>query len=170
MKYLIAAAAVAAVMGATPALADEWAPYANLSYSNLNSDDVNLQSVGGRLGFRADRYGVEGEANWGVGKEDVGGAKVKLDGQYTVYGVAFVPGPENVEFLGRLGYGRTNIKASAGGYSASVGDNMWAVGVGAQWFPNGGKNGVRADVTYDKFENAGDATVISLSYVRKLVP
>jgi outer membrane immunogenic protein len=165
MKHLIAAAAAASALAlAAPAFAET---YVNLGYSMTDSEDVNLGAVTGRLGWKsATPFGVEGEASFGVDDDELGGVKVELDSQWAIYGTATASVSDTAQVFARIGYGSTDIKASAGSISASGSDESWNFGVGGQFFFSG-DNGVRADYTRMDFDEGGDADVWSISYVRR---
>ncbi len=168
MKLAIAAAVLATAAFASPALAADsgkvdW--YGNLGYSYNNFSDGNLGAVTGRLGGRSNNWGVEGEVSTGAGDTTISGVKVKLQDQYAIYGVYFVP-MQNGDLFARVGYGHTTLKASSGGFSGSGGDDNWNAGFGGQWFQ--GANGIRAEYTYSNFQNGGGhSNVYAISYVRK---
>jgi hypothetical protein len=89
--------------------------------------------------------------------------------QYAGYLVAFWP-ITNGDFFARVGYGRFDIHASAGGASGNGGFDTVNYGVGGQWFLNGGHNGFRADYTYMSPQGSGLSghfNAYSVSYVRK---
>lgn len=173
MKIAYAAAAlVAAAAFAAPALAGDgphinW--YGNVGYTDLNASDGDLGAVTGRVGGRGTHFGIEAEGSFGVNTVTSGGANVKLNSQYGAYAVAYAPVADgNADLFARVGYLRTNFHASAGGLSGSSSFNGYGVGVGGQYFFGHGANGVRADYTYEHFENVGGhANVYGISYVRK---
>ncbi|MDQ0462545.1 hypothetical protein QO010_000293 [Caulobacter ginsengisoli] len=167
MKTLFAAAAAAAMLVAAPAFAGEVSTYGNLTFNTLNTGGLNLQSLGGRFGVRGQYLGAEAEGSFGISEEDYGGAQVKLSNQYGVYAVAFLPSGDDVDFFVRGGYGHAEVDVSAGGGSVTASDSMWSAGVGGQWFSQGGKNGVRFDVTHSWWDAGGDSDTISIAYVRK---
>src|SRR5687767_7500974 len=77
MKALIAAATVAAVAALAPAAAQAQdaaagGAYVNLGYGYLDASDGHLDALQGRLGYKFNNWvGVEGEAAFGLGSEDV---------------------------------------------------------------------------------------------------
>jgi outer membrane immunogenic protein len=170
MKIALAAAAVAAVAFASPALAAD-APqinwYGNVGYANVDaSGGPALDTVNVRVGGRSTHFGIEGEASVGLGDKNDSGAKVKVQDEYAAYAVGFLPVSPNADVFARIGYGRTDIKASAGGFSATAGEDSVNYGVGGQYM--WGANGVRADYTYLNFQNGGGhANAWGLSFVRK---
>lgn len=165
MKTLTIAAALAAIALATPAAAEV---YGNLGYTGVDAQGVKLQALGGKIGYRFNPYvGAEAEAAFGVGDDDVLGAKVELDNAVAGYVVGFWPVAERTDLFARVGYGNAKITASAGGFSASGDQNGWNAGVGAQQFFTD-KDGVRLEYTKWGVEDNGvDADTWSLSYVRK---
>ena len=165
MKHWIAAAAAASALAlAAPAFAET---YVNVGYSMTDSDDVNLGAITGRVGWKsATPFGVEGEASFGIDDDEIGGVKVELNSQFAVYGTATAKVSDTFDVFARIGYGTSDIKASAGSISASGNDESWNYGVGAQMF-FAGNNGVRADYTKMDFNDGGDADVWSISYVRR---
>jgi len=194
MKSLIAAASVAVLAAAVPALAqaqtDTVAPgaYGTLGYADAHTSGVDLGAIEGRLGYRFNNWlGVEGELAGGVKDEkrsDTFGTagtvntKIKLQNEEAIYGVGFLPISPNFDLLARVGYGDTRIKATAtatGGVgtlpasaSQSAHGGSWNFGAGAQYFFDG-KNGLRGDYTRQEFtgSNSGHADVWSIAYSRR---
>ena len=171
MKLAIAAAAVAAALLATPALAADgptinW--YGDLGYTATDfGGGVDLGTITGRIGARSAHFGVEGEVAGGVTSKDVSGVSVKENDEYALDAVLFAPMGGDGDLFVRAGYGRMDLKATCCGGSVSEGDNAWNAGVGAQYFFHG-KNGVRADYTYYSLSNGGGhVNAYTLSYVRK---
>lgn len=147
--------------------------YGTLGYANANQDDLNLGAIQGRLGVRLGKYlGAEGEVAAGVKGEDIdfgGGvtAHLKLDSEYAFYAVGFLPVSPKFDAFARVGYGRTNISASASnGGSSSGSDNSWNFGGGGQYFFTK-KDGIRADYTHYRYDGGGGANVWAVAYVRK---
>jgi len=178
MKSLIAAstAAVALLAVAGTASAQEGVSYyGNVGYSfvDANDADVTLGALGAKLGARFNPYlGVEAEAAFGVDDDSVTtfGVPVKVELKHTVaaYVIGFVPVSPNADLFARIGYGNSEIEASAGGVSAKADGSGVNIGVGGQYFFTG-NDGVR--VEYLKNSIDGDegleANIWSLSYVRK---
>lgn len=178
MKLSLFAAAGAAVVSAaaltaTPAAA-QIAPtyYGNLGYTAVDSDDVTLGALTGRVGARLiPNFGIEGELGLGITDDNyrVGTTNVDVDLKHSVavYGVGFLPVNEKFDLLARVGYGSTKIKASTATASASDTNESWNYGVGAQYSFDG-LNGVRADYTRHDFNHdGGKADTWAVSYVRK---
>lgn len=175
-KSLIAAGAAVIAAALVPAFASAQSTpitgYGSLGYSHHDMDDVDLGAIQGRLGARFNPYiGVEGELGFGVKKDDIniGGVegKAKLKNTMAIYGVGFLPVMPNADLYARVGYGNTNAKVSVPGVVAKVDGDSWNYGVGGQYFFDGA-NGVRADYTrYDYKDDAGNADVWSIGYVRK---
>ena len=185
MKSLVAFAALAAVAAvAAPASAQtlpaSLAPVtynAGIGYTGVNTSGADLGAITLRAGADFGKYvGVEGEGSFGVNDENghIGSAatKLHLNDQYAAYGVARYPLLPNANVFGRVGYGHSDIKATASlnGVSASqtVGLDSVNYGAGAEYFFDG-KNGVRAEYTRFDFQNrnAQDADTWTVSYVRK---
>jgi outer membrane immunogenic protein len=177
MKILFVAAASVVALCAVPALAQaQTIPagvYGSLGYADTHADNVDLGVIQGRLGYRIMPYaGIEGEAAFGIKKDDVTVAGVtgraKLDRQVAIYGVGYLPLSPNTDLFARVGYGNTKVKVSALGSSASADGDSWNYGVGGQHFFDG-KNGVRVDYTREEFtkDSAGHADVYSVAYTRK---
>lgn len=170
---LIAAAAAAAVMIPAAASAQTAVTgYGSLGYSHHDLDGADVGAIQGRLGARFNPYlGVEGELGFGVKKDDVniGGVngKAELKNSMAIYGVGFLPVAPNADLYARVGYGKSEGKVSIPGASADADGNSWNYGVGGQYFLDD-KNGIRADYTRHDFEDdAGEADVWSVGYVRK---
>lgn len=169
MKLALAAAAVAAFAVASPVLAAD-APainwYGNVGYSNVDTSGPNLNNITARVGGKTTYFGGELEASTGLGDTTDAGVKYKVQDQIAAYAVGFYPVAPNADIFARVGYGRTELKGTSGGVSATAGENSWNYGVGAQYF--WGANGVRGDYTYMDFQNnGGHANAWGLSYVRK---
>ncbi len=175
MKSLIASASVAVLAFAAPALAQaQSAPttgvYANLGYSHTSPGDLDLGAIQGRLGYRFNNwFGVEGELATGIKDDEVSVASgvdfdVGLEHQEAIYAVGFFPLTEQLELVGRVGYGNTEIESDELGTSAD--GQSWNFGAGAQYHFDG-VNGVRVDYTRYEFEDDGDADVWSIAYSRK---
>ncbi len=175
MRNIILSAAAVSLF-AVPAMAQSLQSptyYGTLGYSQMQGDDADLGAVTGRLGAKLTPYlGVEGETSFGVGHDDVSFAGVdgKVEHRYDVaaYGVATLPVQPNFDLFARVGYGVTEVKASAAGVAASDHADSVNYGVGANYHLDG-VNGIRADWTRRDFQddNAGEADVYSLSFIRK---
>ncbi len=170
-KILLAAAAVSVI--AAPAVAQDITPswYGTLGYSQLDHSDGDLGAITGRVGAKFNPwFGVEGEGSVGVRNDDftVAGVPVTLKHKYDLaaYGVGTIPVSENFELFGRVGYGTTEIEATAAGASARGDGESWNYGVGANYFFDG-QNGVRGDWTRRDFRDGGEADIYSLNYVRR---
>lgn len=146
--------------------------YGSVGYSYHDMDDVNLGTIQGRLGARFNPYlGVEGEIGLGVKRDDVSvgdlDGKAKLKHTAAIYGVGFLPISPNADLYARVGYGTSEGKVTIPGDVIKVDGDSWNYGVGGQYFFDG-QNGVRADYTrYDYRDDAGNADVWSVGYVRK---
>jgi hypothetical protein len=177
MKTLIAVASSAAALCVLPSLAQAQAAptgvYGAIGYADHHSPNTDLGAIQGRLGYRFMPYaGVEGEAAFGVKKDDIriGGVngRAKLEHQAAIYGVGFLPLSDKTDLLARVGYGNTKVKVSALGSSASADGDSWNFGVGAQHHFDG-VNGVRVDYTRQEFtkDSAGHSDVYSIAYTRR---
>ncbi len=146
--------------------------YGTIGYAGADNSGINLGAIQGRLGARFGRYfGLEGELAGGVKKDtvDVGGlpVEVKLEHQEAAYGVGYVPLTPRFDLFGRVGYGHSQIKASAAGVAQSGGEDSWNFGGGGQYFFTN-NDGLRVDYTRHDFNNGGgNADVWSVAYVRK---
>ena len=177
MKSLIAAASTVAIIAAVPAFASAQTMsspevYGSVGYAQSRIEGVDLGAIQGRLGAKFNPYfGVEGELSGGV-KDDstyVAGTKVDVDLDHSaaIYGVGFLPVRENADLYARVGYGSSQIDASAAGVKASADGDSWNYGVGGRYFIDG-QNGVQVDYTRHDFkDDGGEADVWSLGYVRK---
>lgn len=176
MKTLIVASSLALLTVApAAAIAQEagtTSMYGTLGYAGSSVEGVDLGAIQGRVGARFGKYvGIEGELGAGVknDKTDVAGTSVKIEPQHqaAVYGVGYLPVAPNVDLFARVGYGTTDIKASAAGTSVADSSDSWNYGVGGQYMLDA-KNGVRADYTrYDYRDSSSNADVWALSYLRK---
>ena len=172
LSMLVGAAVVsAAALAALPAAA-QTSFYGNVGYTAVDTDDVTLGALTGRVGAQFHpNFAVEGEAGFGV-KDDsanVGGVNVKgeLKHSVAVYGVGILPINDKFDLLARVGYGTSKIEASALGVSVKDSQESWNYGVGAQYSFDGA-NGVRVDYTrYDFNGDFDKADTWAVSYVRK---
>ena len=174
MRTLVLAA-IAATAFAAPAMAQtmstpQW--YGTLGYSQLDHSDGDLGAVTGRVGAKFNPYlGVEGEASLGVKDDDfrIGAVEGSLEHQYdaAAYVVGTLPVTPNLELFARGGYGTTKIKAELAGVGYEADGESWNYGAGANYYFDA-QNGVRADWTRRDFrDDAGEADVYSVSYVRR---
>ena len=174
IKTLIAASAVLTLAVPAAAAAQD-APsriYGSLGYSQVDTDQAELGAVTARLGYKFLPYvGVEGEASIGVEDEsfDVsidGPGVIELKHDVAAYAVAYLPIGAHFEVFARAGYGSTSIESSVPAVSVRGDGESLNYGAGVSAFY--GKNGLRADWTRRDFtDDAGEADVISLSYVRR---
>ena len=172
-NILLAAAAVSVI--AAPAFAQTMQSptyYGTLGYSQLDHSDGDLGAITGRVGVKFNRYlGVEGEASIGVKDDDFTFAgvdgKIEHDYDAAAYVVGTLPVTPNFELFARGGYGTTKIKTELAGFNGEVDGESWNYGAGANYYLDG-QNGLRADWTRRDFrDDAGEADVYSLSYVRR---
>lgn len=172
-NILLAAAAVSVI--AAPAFAQTMQSpsyYGTLGYSQLDHSDGDLGAITGRVGAKFNPYlGVEGEASIGVKDDDFTFAgvdgKIEHDYDAAAYLVGTLPVTPNFELFARGGYGTTKIKTELAGFDGEVDGESWNYGAGANYYLDG-QNGLRADWTRRDFrDDAGEADVYSLSYVRR---
>ena len=170
-----AGASAALLLAAAPAFADDASyisGYGNLGYTNaqITSDgSPDFSAITGRLGARFGKFlGVEGEVTGGLNSDHIGGtnADVRLNDEYGVYAVGFLPVLPNADLLARIGYANTDFHTSDGAGSFHGSDTSWNYGVGGQYMFDGA-NGVRLDYTRADYHSIPDANVWSVSYVRK---
>ncbi len=182
MKSLVLAAATLAVLGAAaPALAQPMSlagisAYGNLGVEDFNIDNhqsLNIGAVTGRVGARIGPYfGVEGEVSGGFNGDhtNVGGLRsnVTLRDQYAAYAVGFLPIMPNADLLARIGYGASNLHVTQPFDTAyNRYETTWNAGVGGQYFFTPA-DGVRLDYTRETADRSDlDANVFSAAYVRK---
>ncbi len=173
MKSLIIAAASVAVLAvAAPAMAQDMTPtwYGTIGGANVSVDDANLGAIQGRVGARFGQYfGVEGELSGGVTDDStrIAGTDVDVDLNYDVgaYAVGYLPISPKADLFARVGYSKSEFDISGPGFSGSGDVDGLAYGVGGQYFFND-KDGIRVDYTKHDSDD-GDADVVGLSYVRK---
>ena len=179
-KIVLAATALSARgLAAAPAFAQTETRtvtgYGNLGYSHLDSNGVDLNTLGGRLGARIGSYfGLEGEAAFGVGHDtstNSSGLAIdsKLAHSFAGYAVGFYPVTPRFDVLARVGYGNTHFTTTSGvaGFDNSVSRDSINYGAGAQYFFTG-NDGIRAEYTRNDYRHdMGHANVWGVSYVRK---
>jgi outer membrane immunogenic protein len=169
MRLVVAAAAVAALGSAVPAMAQDQGTsssytgvYGNLGWSGVNAQGSWTHSITGRVGGRFGRFvGVEGEVSGGLstdhhvtGTTNVG-VKQTLAG--AAYGVGFLPLGSNFDLLARVGYGASRFNVEPAGLASyHVSEHGIRYGAGAQYFFDG-RNGIRADWTRHDLNNFKDA-------------
>jgi outer membrane immunogenic protein len=164
-NLIIAAITSATLLAGTSHAQDAGKVYANLGYSFLAQDDVDLGAITARLGYDfTPNFAIEGEAGVGVSEESVLGVKIKVDSSLGAFLVGKVPVGENFELLGRMGYNHTWLSAKGFGASADADDGSFGVGIGAQYLFDG-KNGIRGD--YTRYTEGDGTDVFSINYVRK---
>jgi outer membrane immunogenic protein len=178
LKIIVAALAVAAPLFAANA-SQAATPGATLEIGYTRADFASADSVPS-FGFNTvelrggvqfhKNFGAELEGGFGLGSDTVHvdgvGVSVKQDWQVAVYGVGYLPVGHNADLFARVGYGRTQVTASADGYSLAGQSNGAAAGVGFRQFPGGGKNGWRVDYTH-YFYNGEPVDTFGAAYVRK---
>ena len=175
MRNILLATAALSLLAA-PAMAQSLqapAYYGTLGYTQLDGSDGDLGAVTGRFGAKlTPNFGAEAEASFGVRDDDVtvGTVTGSIEHEYdaAAYAVAYLPVSPNIELFGRVGYGTTQIKAEAAGFSVTEDGESVNYGAGANWFFDG-RNGVRGDWTRRDFtdDNGGEVDTWSVSYVRR---
>ena len=188
MKALFGAAAVAAVLIATPTFAQSFGPqtYINLGYTNFALDqidnedigdvDFNLGLVTGRVGAKFNNYfGVEGELGIGVkDQEESNGASTfttSINYGVAAFAVGYLPVSPNAELFARAGFGTTELEFELedgrNSETDSGSETLFGLGVGAQYFFDG-VNGIRGDYTrYTGDDESAEFDALGVSYVRK---
>ena len=188
MKALFGAAAVAALLIATPTVAQDFTnqAYLNLGFTNfalsevgdedVGDADFNLGAITGRAGARFNNYfGVEGELAVGVRDQEEGSGvnsvSTKLNYEAAAFVVGYLPVSPNGELFARAGVGTTELEVEfgtgLGGESVSGSESVLGLGVGGQYFFDG-VNGIRGDYTrYTGDDDSFDFDAFGLSYVRK---
>jgi hypothetical protein len=166
MKAILSAAAVAACLIATPALAAPQTLYGTLGVTRIDADQgLGFTAVTARAGTRFVKYiGAEVEFTQGFGSSKASdGTKVSLRHDYAVYMVNALPITDNVDVYARLGYGVTKISSKALLGTDSLEGVRYGAGIQA-YFDDA--NGVRVD--YTRLDNNDvNADTYSVSYVRK---
>lgn len=149
MKLAMATLAAVALAGAANAQSEF---YVTGGYSALDGDDATLSALTGRGGvFFNDYFGVEGEASFGLGEEDLEfGSSIELSNQFAGYAIGKYPVAENIDIFGRVGYGTAEFDVNVDGLgSGSVDVDGFSYGVGGQLFFTENV-GIRAE--YTRFE------------------
>jgi hypothetical protein len=144
--------------------------YGNIGYARttLGSDNTfNAVSVGGGTHFNT-YFGAEVEGAFGISETDLSGidATAKLDYSAGAYLTGTYPVAPDFDLTGRIGYTKTQISAEYMGYKVSESDSGAAVGIGFRYFPKGGLNGVRGDLTYFELGD-GNSNIAQIAYVRR---
>ena len=162
-----------AAVPAEASTGSDWQVYGSLGYNYLHGSPANysvdLGALTGRVGVRYQQYvGVEAEVSAGVVDQTIGAANVSLDSQYAVYAVGYLPVAPRADLFARVGYGNAKLKASGYGVSITASGDIWAYGVGGQYFLTD-KDGLRAEYTRYASTDTSQADVDSfaVSYVRK---
>lgn len=175
-KIVLATALSALTLAAAPAFAQSATSaltgYANLGYTHIDPNGVDLNTLGGRIGARYGSYfGVEGEASFGIGDHstDVAGftGTDKLAHSVAGYAVGFYPVTPRFDLLARVGYGNTHFNQTVSGVSDTISRDSINYGAGAQYFFTS-HDGIRAEYTRNDYrDDGGHANVWGVSYVRK---
>jgi outer membrane immunogenic protein len=148
MKLAIATVAVAALAGAAHAESEF---YINGGYSAFDGEGATLDGITARGGvFFNDYFGVEGEASFGLGEDEIEpGVDLELSNQFAGYVIGRLPLGENFDLFARAGYGSAEFDVSSGDLGGSADVDGFAGGVGGQFFFTE-QFGVRGE--YTRFE------------------
>lgn len=188
MKALFGAAAIAALLVATPTFAQGFGQdrYINLGYTNFALDEVgnedvgdvdfNLGAVTGRIGAKFNpNFGVEGELGIGVRDQEEGDGlttvTTKLKYEAGAFLVGYLPVSPNAELFARLGVGVSELEVEFADNlrteTVEGSETFFGLGVGGQYMFDG-VNGVRGDYTrYSGDDESVEFDALSVSYVRK---
>lgn len=172
MKNVIIGASLAlvAAVAATGVSAQDTGYTLEAGIAGFDISDENFGALSLTSSYRFNKnFGVEGNVAFGVTKKtyQAGNLSVdmKLDYAVGVYAVGYVPVSANTDILFRGGYSKLQVEGSSSGVNATADDDGLSYGVGVRYFPQGGVNGVRFDVTRYELEESVNA--VSLTYVRK---
>ncbi|WP_417489168.1 porin family protein [Maricaulis sp.] len=170
MRTIIAASLSALAIGSV-AQAQDTSYTLGAGYERFSGDGVDLDSVVLRGRYDFNRYfGVEGQANIGVGDDSVTElgvtADVSLDYAVGVFGVVRPFSNEYGNVFLRAGYTNSQIDASVAGFSGSADSDAWAYGIGGEYLFDS-RNGVRLDYTNFDYDGGGSSDVYGISYVRR---
>lgn len=167
LKLLFAGAAVAAGT-AMPATAETEFKI-GVAASAYSGDDVTLPAATVRAtAFFNNHFGVEGEASFGIGQDEIDDVELELSSAFAGYVIGRLPVGEQLSFHARLGYGTSTFTGSIQGFgSADVDVDGVSAGIGGEFNLNT-NHGLRLDYTRfeadeDGFE--GGVDVFSLGYV-----
>jgi hypothetical protein len=143
--------------------------YQNGDYGHLGSG-LGAIDFSGR--FTATRFfSIEGDFGVGTGSKttDFLGttASTKLENNLGIYGVGTYPVLKNVELFARLGFTSARFTATNPGFEEKQSVSGATLGVGARYFPGGGKNGIELSYNRIDLRYNGEGSVGQLSYVRR---
>ena len=111
-------------------------------------------------------FGVEADGSFGLETSDIAGYDFKMKHTVAGYVVGYWPLADNVDLIGRVGYGESEFEISNGVASVSDAYSGVTAGVGAQYFFDE-KNGLRMDVTRHHYEELGGGMdSVMFTYVR----
>jgi hypothetical protein len=171
---LAASAALATTVHAQAANDGETHGYGSVGFQQGDFGDLgkglNAISLSGALSVWK-FISVEGDVAVGEGTKngDFMGthAKVKLENDIALYGLATFPVSKDVDLFARVGFMQAKAKASAPDFSGEQQESGPAIGVGAHYFPGGGKNGVALEFNHIDLGHNGNADVGQLAFVRR---
>lgn len=154
MVVATSAFALSALPAAAQQTQGSW--YANLGYTQLDTNRGDLGAATGRLGYNlTPNVAAEGEYSTGVENDTFG----ELDNAWGVYGVGSVPLSAGFGVFGRVGYQEINIQGRNGATDSDA--SGLGYGAGVQWRATP-RVGVRGE--YTRLDDA-DADTWSLSGV-----
>ncbi|EGF93009.1 ompA family protein [Asticcacaulis biprosthecium C19] len=176
---LSAAVAACALVCASQASADEAAAATpgnitvevGLTRANVADIDTSYAVLTARVGTKFNAYfGAEFEAGIGLNEDtvDFGGFDIDTKLEYAIgaFLTGEMPIDDQLALTGRVGYAKTQIKASAGGYSESASGDGAAFGVGVKYTSTSGNYVVRGDVSRYQIDD-GDVDAVSVTIGRK---
>ena len=146
--------------------------YASVGAAGVNLGGEKFGAIDLSAGADVNKYlAFEADADIGVTDKTYtsGNINVKVKVNYAIgaYVVGKYPVSPNFDLLGRVGYLKAQLKGSAQGASATVDASGPAYGIGFRYFPKGGANGVRADITHYDFNDDGDGEIYQVSYIHR---
>lgn len=177
-SVIIAAASIAALSFAAPALAQTIPDLQHPSYYGTIGDSYltpgynsGLDEITGRLGARlGQNWGVEGEINAGISSNRTGPAYTNEPVSGAGYLVGYLPLAPKLELLARVGYGASSFDQTVNGVRTSSVTNSVNFGAGAQYWLTS-VDAVRADYTRRDYLGSSaipsGADVWGVSWVRK---
>ncbi|MFW5661899.1 MAG: porin family protein [Oceanicaulis sp.] len=165
MKTILLSTA-AALIAASAASAQDAASKLEVGagYTLVDGDGVEFDTLTVRGGYDfTEFFGVEGEALFGLGDEDVAGLDASLNYGLGAYLKAQYPLADAVSVFGRVGY--TWVEAELEGFGSDDSDGL-GYGAGVE-YAFAGPNAVRVEYTRYDLEDDAEADAYSVSYVRR---
>lgn len=146
--------------------------YAGIGWATIWADDgmgdtAVLGAIQARVGYDFSQYfAIEAEAAIGVLPQEYEfsgfDVDLNLDREVGVFAVARAPVSPDFALYARVGFARTTVSASAGGYSFSEGDSGLAYGLGLDWRASP-TFGSRFEIANYTFGAGGDAFAFQTS-------